>query len=91
MINTDRAIQVGITACVEKLGREFVETNRDSVIFAHGMNQKVMFCFVGVNDKPEKGTNMVMLDSVSQFPCRVSCNVNLGTEEITFIECVVKK
>ena len=91
MINADRAKRVGINACIEKLGREFVEAHRDSVIYAYGMNQDVMYCFVGVDDKPQKGTDKLMLDSVSKWPYRVSCNVDLETEAITFIECVVKE
>ena len=91
MINPDRAKRVGINACIEKLGREFVEAHRDAVIYAYGMNQDVMYCFVGVDDKPQKGTEKLMLDSVSKWPYRVSCNVDLETEAITFIECVVKE
>ena len=91
MITEERAKRVGINACIEKLGREFVEAHRDAVVYAYGMNQSVMYCFVGVDDGPQKGTERLMLDSVSHWPYRVSCNVNLQTEEIVFIECVVKE
>lgn len=91
MISEDRAKRLGINACVEKLGREFVEAHKNSVVYAYGMNQDVMYCFVGVDDRPQKRSDRLILDNVSKWPYQASCNVDLETETISFLECVVKE
>lgn len=91
MLTVKEAAEIGINACIDKLGRDFVLTNRDNGTSAYGENDGVVFCFVGVDDKPwvSERSDTLVLDSTSQFPYRASCNVCLADGAMKFIEYVL--
>lgn len=93
MLNIETARKIGINACIDKLGREFVLTHKDFATSAYGESEDGVFCFVGVaNGCDSKNSDGVLiLDSHSEFPYRASCNVSLVDGTPLFIECVVPK
>ncbi len=59
---------------------------------AYGESEDGVYCFVGVDDNLDCYDNnigVLILDSTSKFPYRVSCNVTLTDGAVTFIECVL--
>ena len=91
MLNVEVARKIGINACIEKLGREFVLANKARATSAFGESENGIYCFVGVDDGSafENRDNRLVLDSHSAFPYRASCNVNLSNGKCDFIECIV--
>ena len=91
MLNVEVARKIGINACIEKLGREFVLANKARATSAFGESENGIYCFVGVDDGStfENHDNRLVLDSHSAFPYRASCNVNLSDGTYDFIECIV--
>ena len=83
-------IRIGVNACIDKLGRNFVQKYSSSSSSAYGDVDEGVFCFVGVNDRPENiwDTAEIVLDSSTQFPYRASCIVN-ENGDIVFRECVL--
>ena len=90
MISYERARRIGVEACIDKLGREFVMKHRDSSGSAYGDRGDHAYCFVGVDDKPvmkmDKG---LMLTSDSHFPFVARCTVRYSDGKIDFLECVL--
>ena len=93
MLNVEAAKKIGIRACIDKLGREFVLAHRESAASAYGECDEGVFCFVGVDDGDisQNTDRRLVLDSHSEFPYRASCNVSLEDGTPTFLECVVPK
>ncbi|MBD5149868.1 MAG: hypothetical protein HDT18_05750 [Oscillibacter sp.] len=91
MLTVKEAAQIGINACIDKIGRDFVLANRDNGVSGYGENDGMVFCYVGVDDKPwvDEEPDVLVLDSTSKFPYRVSCNVRLADGTTDFIECVL--
>lgn len=91
MLNVEAARKIGIKACIDKLGRDFVLKHRDFATTAYGETENCVYCFVGVDDQRWKINNnsRLVLDSHSEFPYRASCNVSLLDGTPSFIECVV--
>lgn len=91
MLSVEAARKLGINACIDKLGRDFVKMHRDSSTSAYGECDGGVFCFVGVDNSPERseGNDTLILDGSSVFPYRVSCNVGLEDGRLSFIECVL--
>ena len=85
------AARIGINACIDKLGRDFVLANRDNGTSAYGESNGTVFCFVGVNNKPwvPEVPDALVLDNTSQFPYRASCKVRLTDGAMTFNECIL--
>jgi hypothetical protein len=91
MLNIEMARKIGINACIEKLGREFVLAHKDRATSAFGECENGVFCFVGVDDGSlsDISNNALILDSHSAFPYRASCNVSLVDGMLSFIECII--
>lgn len=91
MLNVEMARKIGINACIDKLGREFVLAHKDRATSAFGESENGVFCFVGVDDGAASTScdNILVLDSHSAFPYRASCNVSLSDGVLNFIECVI--
>lgn len=91
MLTIKEAARIGIDACIDKLGRDFVLANRDNGASAYGENNGLVFCFVGVDDEPwiAEYSDVLVLDNTSQFPYRASCNVRLTDGAMNFVECVL--
>lgn len=93
MLNIETARKIGINACIDKIGRDFVMAHKEFATSAYGENEDGVFCFVGVGDscQSENSDEILILDSHSQFPYRASCNVNLSDGGTEFLECVLPK
>ena len=92
MLTVEAARKVGINACIDKIGRDFVQKYKDSSVYAYGdvESEGSVFCFVGVDDSPQAPAQegVLELDSQSKFPYRASCIVSLANGVATFKECV---
>ena len=93
MLTVEAAREIGINACIDKIGRDFMQAHKDSAVYAYGEGEteNSVFCYVGVDDKPwvPEDPKTLILDSTSQFPYRASCNVCLTDGTMNFIECVL--
>ena len=91
MLSIETAKKIGINACIDKLGRDFVLAHKDFAVSAYGESDNGVFCFVGVDNGRHSQNNdhMLFLDSRSKFPFRVSCDVGLDDGTPRFIECVL--
>ena len=91
MLNVETARRIGINACIDKLGREFVKANKEYATSAYGETDEGVFCFVGVDNiyQSKNTDSLLVLDSNSEFLYRASCNVNLYDGMFTFVECVL--
>lgn len=90
MPDFENAKRIGLSACIDKIGREFVTRHADTFTSGYGELDDGAYCFVGVSDKPlaQQYSEGIVLDR-TPFPCRASCNVNYATGSIEFIECVL--
>lgn len=88
MLTVKEAARIGINACIDKIGRDFVLANRDNGTSAYGENDGLVFCYVGVDDKPyvPENPDILILDNVSRFPYHASCNVSLTDGATTFMD-----
>lgn len=88
MLDTETARKIGINACIDRLGRDFVLENKDFTTIAFGESEKSVFCFVGIDKERSSmnSDNALILDSCSKFDCKASCNVDLEDGKITFME-----
>ena len=88
MLTFEEAKSIGINACIDKLGREFVQKYADSSTSSYGRDGDDVFCFVGVDDseRPLWADSRIMLTSDNDFPYSASCIVNMLSEEITFTD-----
>ena len=90
MITYEKAREMGINACIDKLGRDFVMKYRETSSSAYGDRGDYAYCFVGVSDQPEmKQDNGLVLTSDSKFPYVARCTVSYIDGEITFLDCVL--
>lgn len=94
MLTYDEAKKIGVNACVEQLGREFVIQHKDTSCSAYGDRETHAFCFVGVDTEPdpphEKG-DPLMLDGGKEWPVKISCNVWYNDGHIEFFDCKLPK
>ena len=83
MLSKEAAKKIGIDACADKLGRDFILAHKNYAIS--------VYCFVGVDDqhRPQNNFDTFVLDGPSQFPFRASCNVSLEDGIPRFEECVL--
>ena len=93
MLTVREAARIGIDACIDKIGREFVLAHRGSGTSSYGENEEenCVYCYVGVSDKPYVSGHpgILVLDSESKFPYYASCNVSLADGTMTFIDCAL--
>ena len=92
MITYEKARKMGINACIDKLGREFVTRYQETSSSGYGDRGDHAFCFVGVDDRPEpEMTNKLILTSNGKFPYIARCNVRYSDGMIDFLDCVLPK
>ena len=93
MLTYEAAKKIGIDACVEKLGKDFVRLHKDTSCAGYGNADDHAFCYVGVDDRPEPVWNdsEVILDGSpsSKFPYLSSCNVWYSDGKIEFLDHIV--
>ena len=93
MLTFEEAKKIGIKACVDKLGGDFVKKYNETSCTAYGDEGDHAFCFVGGDTNPVEpwtGGPLIMDDSPeAKFPYSASCNVSYCDGEITFLECAL--
>ena len=91
MLTYEEARKIGINACIDHLGRDFVTKHRDNASSAFGDRVDHAYCFVGVSDQPEAPmTDGLRLTSGDdKFPYIARCNVAYDTGAITFLDCIL--
>ena len=94
MLTFSEAREIGVNACIDRLGREFVEKYRDNACNAFADVEDHVFCFVGVDDRQPRQfleDEPLTLDDRqgNEFPYRVSCNVKYSDGKIEFVDCVL--
>jgi hypothetical protein len=88
MLTVIEAKEIGINACIEKLGKEFVKENSGRASSGYGKHDDMVFCFVGVDPELIADSEVLSLDRVP-FPYRASCNVSLMGGSVEFVEIVI--
>ncbi|MEZ3487296.1 MAG: hypothetical protein K1W22_12105 [Lachnospiraceae bacterium] len=92
LLTYEEAKKIGIHACIDKLGRDFVRKYRETSCSAYGDMEDFAYCFVGVSNIADDLTNpSIVLSSApeAQFPYIASCNVEYADGKITFLECIL--
>ena len=97
MLSVKKARNIGIDACIEKIGIDFFEKNKDNAVYSYGETEGYKVgCFVGVSDQPEpdademfKDGYYLRTDSDCDWPYYADCDVDRKTGEIEFVEFVV--
>lgn len=93
MLTFEEAKKIGIKACVDKLGYDFVKKHEDNACSAYGDEGDHASCFVGVSTEPDQpwtGGPLVLDDSPSaKYPYSASCNVAYADGKVTDLECVL--
>lgn len=87
MITVEEAKKIGVQACIDKIGRDLVEANKDKACMGCGNGYQHVWCFVGVDEKEHDRSGGLLLDSTSKFDHQASCKVSLVDGDIVF-ECV---
>lgn len=54
MLTFEEARKIGLDACAEKLGRNFVRKYAGTSSTAYGDAEDHVYCFIGVSDQPRK-------------------------------------
>lgn len=93
MLTFEEAKKIGIKACIDKLGYDFVKKHADTACSAYGDEGDYASCFVGVSTEPDtpwNGETLILDDSPEKkFPYSASCNVAYADGTITFLECTI--
>ncbi|MBQ8138041.1 MAG: hypothetical protein IJ195_01140 [Lachnospiraceae bacterium] len=90
MLTYEKAKKIGIDACIDKLGREFVMSHKDTASSAFGDRGDYVYCFVGVNDKsPYNKGNKLILTSDNKYSFVARCTVDYVDGEVKFLECTL--
>ena len=84
MLTFEEARKIGLDACAEKLGREFVRKHAKTSSTAYGDAEDYAYCFIGVSDQPSKPYR-----EGDKIPYMASCNVWYDTGKIDFLECIL--
>ena len=91
MLTFEEAKKVGIRACIDRLGYDFVKKYQDTSCSAYGDEGDHASCFVGVSIEPDipwTGGPLILDDSPdAKFPYSASCNVAYEDGKITFLDC----
>lgn len=90
MLTYEQAKEIGREACIDRLGREFVMQYRDTSSPAYADMQDHAYCFVGVDNTPERYDPVpLILTSTNRFPFLASCNVRYSDGAVEFLDCVL--
>lgn len=92
MLSINDAKRIGINACIDKLGRDFVEDRQEYGTSGYGECEEGVYCFVAVDDSPYKSQykdGQIVLDSITSFSYSAKCVVSLEDGKVNFIECVL--
>ena len=92
MLSYEDARKIGINACIDKLGREFVNKHKDTFCAADEDRGNHIRCFVGVSDKPLPNmSGELVLTSDDHFPYIARGKVSYSNGKIAFLKCILPK
>ena len=57
MLSKEAAKKIGIDACADKLGRDFILAHKNYAISIYGESADSVYCFVGVDDQHRPQNN----------------------------------
>lgn len=91
MLSVYEAKEIGIKACINKIGYEFCKKHADNATAAYGEIDGVVNCFVGVNNEPSKDYDISKIDRLilthdEDWPYSASCNVDMRNGDVEFLE-----
>ena len=96
MLTFDQAKEKGISACINKLGSDFVKKYEKKSCVGFGDVEEYLFCFVGVDNQEKKkeekesGGALILDDGPgSEWPYIAKCKVWYESGQIDFLECVL--
>lgn len=90
MLTYENAREIGVNACIDKLGRDFVAKYKDTFCSADGDRGDHIYCFVGVSDRPLPDMDDgLVLTSDNQFPYIARCTVDYLNGEVSFLNCTL--
>ena len=91
MLTFEQARKIGIEACVDRLGRDFVMKYRDTSCPAYGDWEDRAYCFVGVdNSEGRYGDGKTFkLTSTGKWPYSARCTVRYEDGKIEFLDCII--
>ncbi len=93
MLTYAQAKKIGVNACLDKLGRDFVRRYENTSCAGYGEEDEYAFCYAGVDDRtelPEENTDIILDDGKgTKFPYLASCNVWYEDGRIDFLDCVL--
>lgn len=92
MLSVYEAKEIGIKACINKIGYEFCKMHADKSTAAYGESDGFVNCFVGVSNEPSKEYDISKVDSLilthdRDWPYSASCNVDMENGCVEFLEC----
>ena len=91
MLTVIEAKNIGIKACIEKIGLDFCKKHADNSTSGFSEENGYVNCFVGISDKPVKQYDISEVDSLIltscvKWPYAARCNVSLYNGNIEFYE-----
>ena len=88
MLTELEAKRIGVRACVEKIGYDFCMTNEENSSTTYGVDDDVMFCFVGIDttNYDNEDPDVLILSSVKGFQYYASCNVSMDDGSVEFLD-----
>mgnify|MGYP007102052686 FL=1 len=91
MLTFEEARKIGVDACIDLIGRDFMQKHRNNSSSGYGDVDDYAYCFVGVSDQPVSfGTELWLTSGPEhQFPYQASCKVFYKDGEIEFFDCIL--
>lgn len=75
-------IEIGKEACIERIGREFVDLHRDTACFStQEMDDRTVFCFLGIDLHADD--RKACLTNEKNWDVYASCYVRDGVVEMS--------
>ena len=86
----EEAKKLGMDACVDRLGRDFVMRYRDTSCPGYGDIEERVYCFPGVNNSADRYEDKaVMLNGGDPWSYPVKCTVRYEDGKVVFLKCIV--
>ena len=94
MLTVKEAKKIGIRACIDAIGYDFCKQHADNSTSGYGVEEGIVYCFVGVSDQPAPECDISKVDSLilahgTEWPYSASCHVDRKDGRIELFE--VKK
>ena len=89
MISIEEARNIGINACIDKIGRDLCKQYADNATSAYGEHDNIVDCFVGLNDEHAQEIDLdniseLVLSEEKQWKYSAECSVSLENGQIEF-------